>query len=82
MPRRRKRRDSDSGPQRRAEAAALARMARRLHVPSLEPNVTLQAGEGRVVLDGLYVGPHRVVMVEVNAHVGPLKSAQRSGFAH
>ena len=73
----RKRKDSDSGPQRRAEKAALARMARRLHVPSLEPNVTLQAGEGRAVLDGLYVGPHRVVMVEVNAHVGPLKSAQR-----
>ncbi len=72
-----RRKASDSGPQRRAEAAALARMARRLHVPSLQPNVALQAGEGRAVLDGLYVGADRVVMVEVNAHVGPLKSAQR-----
>ena len=68
---------SDSAPQRDAERAALRRISSVLGVRSLEPNKALSIGDGRVVLDGFYHDSGRVVIVEVNAHIGKMKSAQK-----
>ncbi len=78
MPGKPKRQASDSAPQREAETAALARLARKLHLPQLQPNQQITIGGGFVSLDGFHCDPHSVTLVEVNARVGKMKTATRN----
>jgi len=71
-----KRVKSDSTPQRNAEAKAIRRIERQFSI-ELERNYRIDVGEGRVHVDGFNKGAKRVTLVEVNAHVGKMKPAQR-----
>ena len=68
---------SNSDEQRRAEGAALQRLATKLGIPRLEPKC-VSLGDKSASLDGYWEGDGDVVLVEVNAHVGPMKAGTKN----
>jgi hypothetical protein len=73
-----KREDSDSTPQRAAEAAAIRQIAREIGVSRLVGNHKFEIGNGWASVDGFHESNARVVIVEVNAHIGGMKTATRN----
>jgi hypothetical protein len=73
-----KRDASRSDEQMRAEAGALNVFSSVLGVPSLKPNHRIEIGSGWVSVDGFVEDTRRVVLVEVNAHIGRMKTATRN----
>ncbi len=73
-----KRAASDSIAQRSAECTALTRLAGDLGLPDLKPNQRLQIGLAAVCLDGFHAGTSSVTLLEINAHIGKMKTATRN----
>lgn len=78
MSKKSKRLFSNSDAQQDAEAHALERVAALLRIPQLKAHHPLSVGEGTVFLDGFLEDKTQVVMVEVNARVGKMRTATRN----
>ena len=75
---RERRRASDSTAQRDAEAEALVLLGKKLRVGRLVSNRSLAVGNVRVSLDGFYESPKQIVLLEINARIGKMKTATRN----